>query len=212
VHINNVIAGNVFTILFKPACHLQTMKIFLLLFGFLFFSLIAYSQSRNNLSIVYGMNANLVDIHGVIGDFGYFAEDGKSIGISYTRAFTRVFSMETGLFYSTNNIRLSTIQGPRGDFYYDGVVKMVSVPLYARVTFLKFLFAQGGFLLDHQTNYAQYGVVNDQSGLGLEMGVGGNVKFGPMSIFINPYFCRHALNGRNNLIEAGAKTGIGYNF
>jgi len=188
------------------------MKYLLLPLFFLCFSLVASSQSRNNLSVVYGMNANLVDIHGAIGDFGYVAEDGKSIGINYTRNFTHVFSFETGLFYSTNNIRLSTIHGPRGDFYYDGVVKMISVPLYARLTFFKYLFAQGGLILDHQTNYAPYGVVNDQSGIGFEMGFGGKCNFGPISIFINPYFCRHALNGRNNLIEAGAKTGIGYNF
>ncbi len=188
------------------------MKSFLLLLSILILNFPAFSQTRNNLSITYGMNANLVDIHGAIGDFGYTAEDGKSIGISYIRSFNKVFSIETGLFYSANNIRLSTIQVPRGDFFYDGVVKMLSVPLYTRITFLKYLFAQGGFLLDHQTNYAQSGVVNDQSGLGFEMGFGGNCNFGPVSIFINPYFCRHALNARNNLIEGGAKLGLGYNF
>ena len=188
------------------------MKYLLFTLFLLCISFVASSQSRNNLSVVYVIDANLVDIHGAIGDFGYIAEDGQSIGINYIRSFTPVFSFETGLVYSTNNIRLSTILGPRGDIYYDGVVKMISVPLYARFTFFKYLYAQGGFMLDHQTNYAQNGVVNDQSWIGFEMGFGGKYNFGPISIFINPYFCRHALNGRNNLVEAGAKTGIGYNF
>jgi hypothetical protein len=194
----------------KP--YYQNMKVKIILSALILLSIDAFSQSRNNISVVYGIAANTVDIHGVIGDFGYSGETGRAYGLSYTRDITRVVSLETGLLFSVNNVRLSTIQGGRGDIFYNGDVKLISVPLYARINFLKYLFAQGGFLIDHQTNYTSNHVVVDQSGVGFGMGFGGKYSFGALSVFINPYFCRHAINARYNLMEGGARFGVGYNF
>jgi hypothetical protein len=66
--------------------------------------------------------------------------------------------------------------------------------------------------LDHETDYAANSIIDDQSGVGIVIGIGGKYNFGPVSIFANPFFCRHALGAQNNLVETGIKFGLGYNF
>ena len=186
------------------------MKFKLLLIALLFLSIDCFSQSKNNISLVYGIANDVGDNHGVIGDYGYNTKSGMMYGFSYTRNLTKSFSLETGLLYSVNNIELTTV-GPRGGTY-DQKLDMLSVPVYAKLTFLKYVFAQWGFTLDHETNYSASSIIDDQSGIGIVIGIGGKYNFGPVSVFANPFFCRHALGAQNNLVETGIKFGIGYNF
>ena len=58
------------------------MKLKLLFIASLLCNTYAFSQSRNNISLVYGFNANSVDIHGVIGDYGYNNKTGQSYRLS----------------------------------------------------------------------------------------------------------------------------------
>jgi|GEM_PF-4202769 len=95
------------------------------------------------------------------------------------------FSLETGLLYSKGLVRLSIIRGGQGEFFYDGDVTMISVPAYVKFTFLKYAFLEEGISLDHQTNYTADGVINDESGVGLEMGIGGKFSIGRISFFLN---------------------------
>src|ERR1700741_2051663 len=127
------------------------MKFKSILAALILLSLHAFSQSKNNISLVYGAAANIVDIHGAIGDFGYSPESGTNFGLSYTHYLNKHFSLESGILFSNSYVRLSSIQGPRGEFFYDGYVKMISVPVYTKFTFLKYVFLQGGILLDHPT-------------------------------------------------------------
>jgi len=186
------------------------MKLKLLLTALLLCSTYAFSQTKNNISAVYGFNANAVDIHGAIGDYGYNDKTGQSYGLSYTRNLTRIFSVETGLLYSTNNVQLNTV-GPSGGIY-NGEVHMLSVPVLAKFTFLKYLYGQCVVICDHETNYKSDGILDKQSGVGLEVGLGGQYNFGPVLVFVNPYYTNHRFYGSNNLMESGIKFGLGYNF
>ncbi|MDO3625056.1 hypothetical protein [Mucilaginibacter sp. BT774] len=186
------------------------MKLKLLLIALVLFSAYAFSQTKNNISVVYGFNANSVDIHGAIGDYGYNNKTEQSYGLSYTRTLTKIFSLEAGLMYSTNKVQLTTI-GPSGGIY-NGEVHMLSVPLLAKWNFLKYLYGQSGIVIDHETNYTTGGILNNQSGMGVEIGIGGIYNFSSVSIFANPYLTNHRFYGRNNLMEAGMRFGLGYNF
>jgi hypothetical protein len=186
------------------------MKFKLILSVLILLSIQAFSQTKNNISLVYGIANNTGDNHGAIGDYGYNAESGWMYGLSYTRNLSRAFSLETGLLYSVNKIQLTTI-GPAGGIYNQNL-NMLSVPVYAKLNFLKYFFAQWGFSLDHETNYSSNSIIDDQSGIGIVVGIGGKYNIGNASIFVNPFFCRHALAAQNNLVETGIKFGIGYNF
>jgi len=186
---------------------------FKIIFSALFLlSIHAFSQSKNNISLVYGFANNLIDIHGAIGDYGYANKSGIMYGLSYTRNLGKSFSIETGLIYANHKAEVHYIVGGLGEQKRSGEIHLISVPLYARYTFLKYLFLQSGFSLDHQTNYSADGIANDQSGIGLELGVGGKVNLGQLSVFANPYFCNHNFSGTNNLMETGIKFGAGFNF
>lgn len=167
-------------------------------------------QSKNNISLVCGFNTNLVDIHNVVGDYGYNNQTGQTYGLSYTRNITRIFSVESGLLYSVYKVQLKTI-GPAGGIYNRNL-DMLSLPVYAKWTFLRYLYGQCGISIDHETNYSFDHIVNDQSGVGISFGIGGRYNFGPLAIFVNPYYTNHRFYGSNNLLEAGVKFGLGYNF
>ncbi|MGZ3820743.1 MAG: outer membrane beta-barrel protein [Mucilaginibacter sp.] len=186
------------------------MKFKLIFSAFILLSFQAFSQTKNNISILYGIAANDGDNHGVKGDYGYSPQSGLAYGFSYTRNLTRSFSLETGLLYSINKVELHT-SGPRGGIF-DQNSNLLSIPLYAKKSFLKYFFAQWGLSFDHQTNYSSGSIIDDQSGIGIALGIGGRYNIGQTSVFINPFFCRHALNAQNNLVETGIKFGIGYNF
>jgi hypothetical protein len=186
------------------------MKFKFLLAALILLSFQAFSQSNNSVSLVYGVAGNTVDIHNAIGDFGYSNQNGYQYGLMYSRKLNKLFSLETGLMYSENKIQLTTI-GPAGATY-NQKLDMLTVPAYIDMTFLKYLYAQYGFVFDHETNYSAYHDVNDQSGFGIELGIGGKYSAGPISFFVNPFLCRHAVNARNNLLEAGARFGLGFNF
>ena len=186
------------------------MKVNFTLITCLFLGFQSFSQSKNNISLVYGFAGNSVDIHGAIGDYGYNNKTGKTYGLSYTREINKIFSIETGLLYSLNKVQLSTI-GPAGGVYNQNL-NMLSVPVYGKLTFLKYLYGQFGISFDHQTNYSYDHIVDNQSGVGLELGLGGKYDFGPLAVFVNPYFANHRFYGHNNLMEAGLKFGLGYNF
>ena len=186
------------------------MRFKMLAIAFVFSNSLAFCQSKNNISVVYGIDANLVDIHNAIRDYGYNNKTGKTYGLSYSRNISSVFSLETGLLYADYKVELTTI-GPAGGTY-DQNLHLLSVPVYAKWTFLKYFYGQCGVSFDHQTNYSADHAVDDQSGAGISFGIGGKYNFGPMAIFANPYYTNHRFYGRNNLMEGGVKFGLGYNF
>lgn len=189
------------------------MKVRFSLLLFILLSAEAFSQTKNNVSLQYGLNSAIVDIHGAVGDYGYDTKSGMNIGITYTRELTRHFAIETGMLFVNDNVQLKYIVGGLGEKTATGTVKLISVPVIAKLTFLNYLFADGGISLDEQTNYTNNNVVNKQSGLGFELGVGGKYSFNRFTIFVNPYLHGYAITRvNNNLIESGVKFGVGIDF
>jgi len=189
------------------------MKFKLILLSLVVFSLKTFSQSKNQLAIVYGTSVVSVNIHGVMGDYGYNDTHGTFYGLAYTRKLIGGLSLETGLSVIDDHLQLNSINPGFGRMTTNGEAKIISVPVYAKLTFLKYLYVDGGFTFDKQTNYSTDGAIDDQSGLGAGFGIGGQVTLGPVSLFVNPYFHTCVITRtQNNLIETGFKFGAGYNF
>jgi hypothetical protein len=189
------------------------MKFKLILLTLLAFSIRAWSQSKNDISVLYGESTTNVDIHGAIGDYGYNPKTGTLYGITYTRVVNKFLSLETGLIIADDKVQLnSDLPGPyQGN--HDGEVKALSIPLMAKFTFFKYFFADGGFLFDKQTNYTNSNVIGDQSGLGGEIGIGAQFTVSRIRIFISPYVRQYNVTKiDNNLFEDGVKFGLGYTF
>jgi hypothetical protein len=189
------------------------MKLKLILPALIMLSLQGFSQTKNNISVVYGISIAPVDIHGAIGDYGYDTKTGIATGLVYTRQITKSFSLQTGFLYANDKVELNVIEGRLGMVVSDGSVNIISIPVYAKLTFLRYLFFDSGLSAGFQTNYEKNGVINDQSGLGGEVGVGLQAPLGKIVIFVNPYFHEYNITAAdNNLFEFGVKLGLGYNF
>jgi hypothetical protein len=195
------------------------MKFKFTLFVLAILSAQAYSQSKNSISIQYGSTWNDVDIHGIMGDFGYRENKGNVFSLNYARILNPSFSLETGIQYNYNKVELSTI-GPRGALY-DGEIKLITIPVIAKYTFFKYLFVDGGLLAGFETNYASSdanSTATMQTGIGYELGLGAKYNFGPVQIFVNPFIQEHSFIKFNrsssnfNLMNWGFKFGLGYNF
>ena len=194
------------------------MKTKIILAVLILLSAQVWSQSKNSISLYYGVAANNVNIHGDIGDYGYKSKSGTVIGFGYTRNLTNYFALETGLQYSSNKLLQSYIVPGKGDVLSPGRAKLITVPVYGKYTFLKYLYVNAGLLVDFDFGADNDTGINDQKGIGAEIGIGGKYDFGPVTVFINPFLLEHRLigfnsNGRTNSIEnAGVKFGVGYNF
>lgn len=189
------------------------MKFKLLLLASIVASINADAQSNNNISLLYGISTTNVDIHNAIGDFGYNQKTGIVQGITYSRKINKWFSIETGLLVENDKVELSTILPGMGTPTVDGIVKLISVPVYAKFTFLRYFYGDTGISFDYQTNYSSNSVVNSESGTGVELGIGAKYTLGRIIIFVNPYTHIYTLNTSHfNLMEAGYKFGAGYDF
>jgi hypothetical protein len=97
---------------------------------------------------------------------------------------------------------------------------MISVPFYGNYTFLRYLFANAGVVIDLETKIhrPENRSIDSQSGIGFGFGIGGQYHFKKMTVLVNPFFQKHALvpfainKYPERLAELGVKLGLGYNF
>jgi len=180
--------------------------------------LVAFSQTKNRVSIIFSPASNGLEIpEGWDGDMGYTGKGAKLYELNYSRQINRFFSLESGLEYSINKIE--TDYFPDGIMHYkESNIKMLSVPIYADLTFWKYFFVNAGptidFELHRQTSESTY----NQSGIGFGLGIGGRYTLKSFTISLNPFYQRHLIlrskKGayHENLYESGIKLGLGYNF
>jgi len=194
------------------------MKRILILAAVLFLSEQAFSQFNNTISVVYGTASNEYNINGAIGDFGYTGEGSRSFGIGYEHTFTKWLTLQTGVMSADDKLLFSYIVGGKGTFYENEEIKLITVPVIARINFLRYLFVDGGLLFDFQTNTPEVSNTQKQTGVGFEIGLGARYSWKHLSIFINPYAQYHAVDTYRhtvntfNLYDGGYKFGLGYNF
>jgi hypothetical protein len=189
------------------------MKTKLILLALILLSTRAYCQTKNSLSILYGTAGNAI-----LAPTGVDGKGATLYGFNYQRNLTKLFSIETGLEYSINNVLWDYEDAYNPHFIpQKGNVRMLSVPVYADFTFFKYLFADAGLIADFETNYHSNALVDNQSGIGFGLGIGGKYSFKKMTVFVNPFLQLHSLisfynESHDSLSDAGIKFGIGYRF
>jgi opacity protein-like surface antigen len=136
-------------------------------------------------------------------------------GIDLSRIITDHFSIETGIGYAHQYYYSSPAPGIPGDDR-PGNFGMISVPVTARLDFLKFLFADAGILAGLQTGSSE---ADDMTGLGFTAGVGVQYRFKSdilirLRVYGNQYALLHFApeNYPQTLYNSGVTLGIGYRF
>jgi len=181
------------------------------------FSIKSYAQQKNTIGIVYGTGSDLL-VGGGIGSAGYSSRGFTLVGVDYVHHFNQLFAIETGLEYSNNNLLWDYEDA------YDPTFRpqktrnqLLSVPVYANLTFLKYLFVNGGVSIDIEMDHPAQRIAPEQNGIGLFLGAGGKYTFSHITLFANPYFQLHHVisfdhNGDRLLNNTGFKFGLGYSF
>lgn len=186
--------------------------------SFMLLALIAFSQTKNRVSMLYSPANNGVDIKsGWMGDVGHTGKGANLFELRYSRNINSFFSIETGLQYAHNKIE--THYFPDGVTHYkNSEIHVLTIPIYGNLTFLKYFFFEAGPTLDFESKHASSTSIDDQSGIGLAFGLGGKYTLRNVTVIVNPFFQRHLIlspgsgGAVERLYESGIKFGIGYNF
>jgi hypothetical protein len=176
----------------------------------------SYSQNSNELRIYYGISdAVFLQNQDLVGAGNYEITNFNEYGIKYLRQLFDNFYIETGINYSKSDIKITPVfTGEQAPSRYEKL-EIISVPIYANYSFWKYLFVNGGPILDFQTSDNS---TDSQSGIGYSLGIGGKYYFDNFLIFVNPNFKRHSVvpfekeNYHQKLTELGIQFGIGYMF
>ncbi|NEU09948.1 hypothetical protein GZH53_16605 [Flavihumibacter sp. R14] len=182
----------------------------------------SYSQAKNRLTIQTGFASNaLFTSANLAGGPSHEGKGASAFGLMYSRSLSRSFALETGLEYSLNKIETTSAFHPGFErITTKNQIEMISLPFYGNFTFLKYLFVNGGLMLDLETKISgqEFRGIDSQSGLGYGLGAGGKYSFKKMTVVVNPFFQKHGLlpfegnDYQERLGEMGVKFGVGYNF
>ena len=184
------------------------------------------AQNTNRINLFYGFASNeLIRNVDLDGAPSYKGKGSTIIGVTYQRTLYKSLSLETGLEYSKNKIEITPIYYPEIHMYTSKnivtqkvSVNMITIPIYANYTFLKYFYANAGVLIDFEINRDDYPKTSEQSGIGFGAGIGGQYTFQNFTLFINPMIRFHAVianekeNYHQHITESGMKIGIAYNF
>ena len=188
-----------------------------IIFSFLILTLGAFAQSKNEVSIVYGIAKYSLGLPGLVGGAGYEGKGSTILGLKYSRRISSLFAIESGLEYSTNKIDITSAPGlPLNT--QKATIEMLTIPVYGSISFWKYFFVNAGPLIDFEVNRIKTPKTDSQSGLGVGLGVGGKYTMKNFTVSVNPYKERHAVipftKERNHMRgeEIGVKIGLGYLF
>lgn len=192
-------------------------KKLILLIVILILSIHSYSQNSNELRIYYGISdGKLLEYQDFYaGNYEYNTLN--EFGVKYLRQIKNNFSIELGLNFLKLDIKNEILMFPTGVLTDYEKLEIVSIPIYANYTFWKYLFVNGGPILDFQTS-DNLNNSPSTSGIGYSIGIGGKYDFDKFLIFVNPNYKRHSVipfkkeNYPRKLTEFGIQFGVGYKF
>jgi hypothetical protein len=142
------------------------------------------------------------------------------LGVEHTWGLDRAANLSIGLEYSQRSIAATFYKTfPNHDENTTGTLALLSVPVYFRLDFTKWLFITTGGTIDLQV---KNNVISNQSGIGATGGVGLKFDFKienkPVSFLFHPYYQLHNIiplfhsDGRDHLINAGLRAVLLYQF
>ncbi|EGK02666.1 outer membrane beta-barrel protein [Dysgonomonas gadei] len=149
------------------------------------------------------------------GSGSYKNDNFFTLGVNYLHSLNKRIAIETGVEYSKHNVKIQPAFTGEGVDYSDRKesFKLISVPVVANVYFGKYIFANGGIILDFDISGSNS--IDKQTGMGTILGIGAKYDFeSGVSAYLNPYFKLHTLvpfsseRYHQRVWESGIKLGI----
>src|SRR6478735_2541432 len=174
-----------------PAMSFLKIKSPLILVIVLAVTIQVQAQTKNRIGMVYGFASNsYYYAPPLMGDVHITGKGSTQFGINYFRKMNNSFSIETGLVYVTDKVQFISyatgVDGPPRVY----TTKVLSVPVYGNLTFAKYLFINGGLTVNFdisKTKSSSIGSIDNQSGIGFGMGLGGKYTMKSFTISVNPF-------------------------
>lgn len=184
----------------------------------LFTATLTFSQKGVSIggSITIAGVSDLIQFQSLDGAESYGNDKFRSVSLFVNKDITDRFSMEGGLNWSFHNMFRMPNVPPTVDALPIPVdFQHVYLSLYARYTFLKVLFIQGGPLLGvHSSNKNG---IDSQTGIGLGLGVGLEIDvINKLSLFALSFVNQHSIISASSstypfrLNEVGIRAGISF--
>jgi len=189
----------------------------LLLILFLFANSIQ-GQNPHLISINYGRGWNTMLINGFEKREGYSNNGMYSIGLHYQHNLSETLALKTGLEYRKNNIMIAAGYNPDvPDISGSWDTDILTLPLFINYQPLRYIFIEGGPLVDLQFNIWDNQPTATQSGVGFGLGIGGIYSYKNLVFTLSPFVNYHAIiqfepTIKERLAETGVKFGFGYRF
>ncbi|GAA4847199.1 hypothetical protein GCM10023331_34920 [Algivirga pacifica] len=175
-------------------------------------SLKGFSQTHSELRLFLGSaHLVLVEIKNVTSPEFENIET-RMIGGNYLHPLGKDLYLVSGFRYQYGVVDITEI----GDSYYqhkEETFQLMSIPLQVEKSFWKYFFVHGGPSIDWQMTKSRF---DQQSGIGMGIGLGASYRLNNFSFFINPRFKMNALIPfrekpyKHNLTELGLQFGLGY--
>lgn len=191
------------------------MKKLIITSVFILAGILSFAQTKNNISLYFG-KANDIKTPVATGDWQN-PQNSYSFELTYSRIVFKQIAIETGFRYSNHNITTGFDAEPwRPDIYSN--LYLISIPIRVHVSLGKYFFCKAGFTFDKDFKRDKLYPMEDQTGLGFELGLGCKIDIKKFRLIISPMYSNHSLVAFNQdknktyLHELAIKFGIAYNF
>ena len=171
-----------------------------------------------------GFSVSMWGISSILGSFTLSGEPVlanrqiHTFSINYVHPLNKLFDFETGIEYSSFPPSGNPIAEPNSSSANQTTknenINLINIPLTARLNVGKFLYLNGGLMLDIDIS-SKSCTINSQSGIGTIIGIGGKYDFkSGWEITINPYTKLHSVISflpsvnTERLWETGCRFGV----
>ncbi|WP_375579876.1 hypothetical protein ABWH96_02005 [Marivirga tractuosa] len=160
-------------------------KLFFLLAILSLSSHFTYSQNHSfglSYSHIYSGGAN--DYAELAGASSYHIKNGAQYNLNYKYQLSKNLNLISGLQFQQIGMQ-SQNGSTTGELQtWDFQVDNLNIPILANLTFLKYLFVEGGTMLNFQINEEDPYGIDEQNGIGFSLGLGIQYDTGKFNVFL----------------------------
>lgn len=193
------------------------MKKLIILFTFVIASHFSHSQNHS-IGFSYGhiYSGWTTDYADLVGASSHHFINGAQFNLIHKYQLSKSLNIISGLQFQQASMQSQngSTTGELQTWNYQ--VDNVNIPILANFTFLKYLFVEGGPMLNFQINEEDTYGIEDQSGIGFSLGLGAHYDLGKFNVFIKTHGQMQALipfskeKYHNRLITNSLSFGVFY--
>ncbi len=161
------------------------MKKLLILFTFVLVSHFSYSQNHSaGASYGYVFGGGSTNFASLVGASSYHFKSGAQFNLNYRYQLSKNLNLISGVQFQQSSMQ-SQNGSTTGELQtWDFQVDNFNIPVLANLSFLKYLFIEGGPMLNFQVNKENPYGIDPQNGIGLSLGLGAQYELGKWNVFI----------------------------